>query len=514
MIQSFLLLPVERSFRRMRSARYLFLLFPLLAVCSGTWFGMRTFQSRPADAPRVTASLHTTFWTEPVDEEGYVDFVAAINQRESKRVDPAKNCALRLVSIFGPDCLVDSDEDDDYPEEFQKAANSLDEDERFLSMTISDIEWPTVLMEAIHFNPGDKEALKTFKNRFFLQTWAGKNEGALQSAIEAIRLPEFYFPVSDIETIQPSGGIDFRFIVKCGELSELIMYQGHQLISEGKIDQALEHAKLLRELATKLRGGIGGNMLISSDEIHQRAIMLEQSILNSEIATGKQLREYADELRSTRSETVAKRFDQLVRFEMLALVIEEIVREKNRTHSSSRRNSFERGNRRHFYLYRKLNVDLDVAFKHLNLRIDELLAVVDDRSAQEIISDLNNLPIVKRIDPQAIIWAEADYRGKLLGEYYANIARSKIRYLVLQEKLRWTTDNLGIMAFQLKGKRLAGERFANASDLPRELFQGKNLSPLDGRPVVCQRSGNGFRLNYASPTRFHDLGELPFIEIY
>lgn len=52
--------------------------------------------------PRVTISKATTFLTRPVDKEGHVDYIEALNQRSSIGVTPKNNAAVLLWKAFGP----------------------------------------------------------------------------------------------------------------------------------------------------------------------------------------------------------------------------------------------------------------------------------------------------------------------------------------------------------------------------------------------------------------------------
>ena len=49
-----------------------------------------------------TIGRETTFFTEPLDKEGYVDFAAAINKKLSQGVTPANNACVLLWRAHGP----------------------------------------------------------------------------------------------------------------------------------------------------------------------------------------------------------------------------------------------------------------------------------------------------------------------------------------------------------------------------------------------------------------------------
>jgi hypothetical protein len=53
-------------------------------------------------APSFTVSKETTFITDPVDKDGRIDYITALNQRWSKGVTPDNNAVVLLVQAFGP----------------------------------------------------------------------------------------------------------------------------------------------------------------------------------------------------------------------------------------------------------------------------------------------------------------------------------------------------------------------------------------------------------------------------
>ncbi len=58
-----------------------------------------------ASHPPFTIGKETTFITEPLDKDGYPDYVAALNERYSKGVTPENNGAVLYWSALGPNLL-------------------------------------------------------------------------------------------------------------------------------------------------------------------------------------------------------------------------------------------------------------------------------------------------------------------------------------------------------------------------------------------------------------------------
>src|SRR5262249_22968561 len=55
----------------------------------------------PKRRPRVTISKKTTHLVEPLDEDGYVDYLAALNDQARQNVNPATNAGVLLARATG-----------------------------------------------------------------------------------------------------------------------------------------------------------------------------------------------------------------------------------------------------------------------------------------------------------------------------------------------------------------------------------------------------------------------------
>ena len=67
---------------------------PLVAASFvwAAWPGSSTF----------TVGTETTYVTEPLDKQGYVDYVAALNQRMRKGITPEQNANVLIWQALGP----------------------------------------------------------------------------------------------------------------------------------------------------------------------------------------------------------------------------------------------------------------------------------------------------------------------------------------------------------------------------------------------------------------------------
>src|SRR5262245_24986909 len=73
-----------------------------LAVALGGQPPERDNTPAPSVKPRFAIAKETTYFTAPLDKDGYVDYVAALNAHFSKGVTPSNNANLLLWQAIGP----------------------------------------------------------------------------------------------------------------------------------------------------------------------------------------------------------------------------------------------------------------------------------------------------------------------------------------------------------------------------------------------------------------------------
>ena len=75
----------------------------ILIFCFSTFSSASSAEDKPAKPrPKITISKETTFITEPLDADGYPDYVAALNQHCSRGVTPENNAAVLFWKAVGP----------------------------------------------------------------------------------------------------------------------------------------------------------------------------------------------------------------------------------------------------------------------------------------------------------------------------------------------------------------------------------------------------------------------------
>src|SRR4051794_11712658 len=68
------------------------------------WCASAGGQDTPGQKPKVkfTVGKDTTYATGPLDKDGFVDYVSALNERLGKGATPANNAVVALCQAFGP----------------------------------------------------------------------------------------------------------------------------------------------------------------------------------------------------------------------------------------------------------------------------------------------------------------------------------------------------------------------------------------------------------------------------
>lgn len=77
----------------------------IIVLCFANWCSAQEVDqpaSKPAFVPKITISKETTWATEPLDENGFVDYFAVINRKFSVGVTPENNAVVPLYRALGP----------------------------------------------------------------------------------------------------------------------------------------------------------------------------------------------------------------------------------------------------------------------------------------------------------------------------------------------------------------------------------------------------------------------------
>jgi hypothetical protein len=280
---------------------YRFLLFVspavLLLLPGSTSFGQQ--EENQTEAPGTKAhiaakspieiSKETTYITEPVDEQGYVDYLKAINQRQSAGVTVENNAAVAFVKSIGVEPLELESESlereffeklgiespsrkGEYFRNFQQWI-----DTEFASSSAEEREAKAERLEnALYEGIGvdDKKSIEV------VTAYTTANSEQLDALAEGLKLPHFYMPLvtagkPPVLMASFSGKFYARELVRAYSLRSQIALLG------GDIEAAWEDIRSIYRLSRHLsKGGtlIEGLVAIAIESIgHDAAIRLIQT---------------------------------------------------------------------------------------------------------------------------------------------------------------------------------------------------------------------------------------------
>jgi hypothetical protein len=178
-------------------------------------------QEKPIRGPSWPISRETTYFTEPLDKDGYVNYFAAWNAHFRKGVQPDKNAYVRLVQAFGPR----PGTKDRLPDEFfrQLGIKPLpDQGEYFVSYGAfirekvqpqQDGEWEQ------HYANLRQARWRPWKQQDFplIAQWLQANQRPLQIIAEATQRPQWFRPIVNPE----SNGQHFFILAVVNNLQEI-----------------------------------------------------------------------------------------------------------------------------------------------------------------------------------------------------------------------------------------------------------------------------------------------------
>jgi len=190
------------------------------------WIVLLLWPEGPHQGPRFTISKETTYLTEPLRPDGFVDYVAALNQRASQGVTPENNAVVLFWQAVGPkeippqyreeyfkllgipplaetgDYLVPFDEflaahplpalrEEPPPAAKQQDSGAEDVERHGEEVPLSVLEQAIEQLEQARQRPWSKQDFPA------LADWLAANERPLAVILEASNRPRYYNPCLD-----------------------------------------------------------------------------------------------------------------------------------------------------------------------------------------------------------------------------------------------------------------------------------------------------------------------------
>ncbi|HKB38158.1 MAG TPA: hypothetical protein VKD72_17050, partial [Gemmataceae bacterium] len=243
--------------------------------------------------PKFPLGKETTYVTGPLDQDGYIDYQAALNERLGQGVKPDKNANALLWKALGPR----PEGGHGMPPAFFKALGIEEPPEGGdylvgLAAFIKD-----------HLKVDQAEAIEDQRSRASLRPWTAKdyphvaawlqaNEKPLAVAVEAAKRPDYFNPLISREK-GPGSLINVLLpgVQKCRELAGALSARAMLRAGEGNFDEAWQDLLACHRLARLVARGATLIEALVGIAIDQMAANADLAYLEHAVLTAKQVRE-------------------------------------------------------------------------------------------------------------------------------------------------------------------------------------------------------------------------------
>jgi len=222
-------------------------------------------ENQPPRRPRarITISEQTTVILGPVRKDGYVDYVAALNQRCSAGVTPENNAAVLFCKAFGPSGIHKKTrrrffemlgieplpEQGDYILEFSSYVQRLAETRRAGGEKVEDDEYKQKLHDDFNRIMKRPWSKKEFPE---MAGWLEENAQPLQLVVEGTRRPRYYTPMLAPTDEGESGmliGVLLPILQQTREAARLLSARAMLRLHDGQAEAAWQDLLACHRLA-------------------------------------------------------------------------------------------------------------------------------------------------------------------------------------------------------------------------------------------------------------------------
>jgi peroxiredoxin/mono/diheme cytochrome c family protein len=216
---------------------------------------------------KFTIGKETTFVTGPVDEDGYIDYAAALNERLGQGVTPEKNATVLLWKALGP-----HPEGATMPPEFFQLLGIQAPPEKGEYF----IDLDRFMKDRLKVDPTDKAAEEIYrrqdrviqrawkpKEHQDLAAWLDANANPLALAVEATKRPQYFSPLVPTQGGKKvsSGllGVILPGVQKCRGLANALAARAMLRVGESRYDDAWQDLLACHRLGRLV--GRGGTLI-------------------------------------------------------------------------------------------------------------------------------------------------------------------------------------------------------------------------------------------------------------
>jgi hypothetical protein len=471
---------------------------------------------------RFTVSPQTTYVTEPLDKDGYVDYVTALNERLGKGITPENNANVLICQALGPhpnSCIlpveyfqwmgIDQPSEkgeyfvswyDYWQTHLKKEGDDKQDAKRDLESEVSSMLW-------------------TAKGAPELADWLQQVDKPLTRIVEATRRPAYYNPLVPNRTADWSPGLIEALlptVQKCRGMGSALLCRAMARTAQGSVDEAWQDLLACHRLGRLVSGGGTLIELLAGIAIEQAAHRADLVFLEHAKLTSKQvLACWADLEQLPPMATTAEKMDLGERFILLdtmMLTARHGLAFLENLSSSGDRMPIE-SNRPIDRLFTR-GTNWDPALTAANRWCDRIVACLrmTDREArtQEIAAINEDLQAIKRGVPsfESIgTFLTPRGRGELMGDILIVLILSSFEKIQLAEdRCQQEQRNLHV-AFALAAYQRDHGRYPAKLDELRPKYTKEVPGDLfSGRPLIYLLVDKGYLLYSIGPNGGDDDG--------
>jgi hypothetical protein len=261
--------------------------------------------------PKLPLGKETTYVMGPLDDEGYIDYETALNERLGKGITPEKNANVLLWKALGPRpeggevpaqvfkwlCIEAPPKEGDYFVGMQAYLKDHVKVEPIGAPPGRRGEWEEI------FDQQSRASQRPWRATDYphVAAWLKANEKPLALVVEATKLPDYFNPLVSSKTGKgPTTLLDplLPSAQKCREIASALAGRAMLRVAEGKVEEAWQDllachrlARLVGRGATLIEGLVG----IAIDQIASNA---DVAWLDRVKPTAKQARDCLRDLQS------------------------------------------------------------------------------------------------------------------------------------------------------------------------------------------------------------------------
>lgn len=455
-----------------------------------------------------TISPETTYFTAPLDADGYVDYVAALNERLKRGVTAANNANVLIWKAIGP-----------HPEEAAMAP------EYFKWLDIEPpaeegkyfIAWGEYENRKLKLDP-EAEPGPTFKpasplpgqpwkskDRPDLAGWLKVNETSLAMAIEASARTEYFNPMLPERGTDGTGDFSSAKVPNLQQsrfIADALVCRALNRIAEGQINSGWQDLIACHRLGRLVAQGTTLIDFLLGGAIDQLASQADLQLLDHVELPSKQIMSHLETLNKLPPfPTLAQKIDlgeRIIRLDVVQLA-----------RSSSLRN------RSLFSGFTTPSINWDPTFRTINRGIDRLVAALNASGRETRLQLLAALDedlatLAEKADAAGFwskLWMGAEDRGSALGDRLAGtLILPLIRVNDAQDRRDQVERNLHI-AFALAAyRRDHGKYPDHLADLSPRYLKSIPDDLFSQRPVIYRLVDKGYLLYSVGPNGEDDDG--------